>query len=60
MPDHKIEHVNGASFAGFYYICYQKSTATIEGFYYSRNSEKVQSLNLSHDPQPTSSVYQFR
>lgn len=60
VPDHKIEHVHGASFAGFYYICYQKSTATIEGFYYSRNSERFQSLGLKHNGQPASSVYQFR
>ena len=23
MPDHKIRTIAGASFAGFYYICYQ-------------------------------------
>lgn len=21
MPDHQVNHINGASFAGFYYIC---------------------------------------
>ena len=39
MPDHTITDIPGASFAGFYYICFQKSTATIEGYYYHRNSE---------------------
>jgi len=60
VPNHKIQHVHGASFAGFYYICYRKSTATIEGFYYSRNSEKFQSLSLTHEQQPTVAVYEFR
>lgn len=39
IPDHKVTDINGASFAGFYYICFQKSTSTIEGYYYHRNSE---------------------
>ena len=39
VPDHTIKDINGASFAGFYYICFQKSAATIEGFYYHRSSE---------------------
>ncbi|KAK3091250.1 hypothetical protein FSP39_018267 [Pinctada imbricata] len=39
VPDHTIRNINGASFAGFYYICFQKSTTTIEGYYYHRTSE---------------------
>ena len=39
VPDHTIRDIQGASFAGFYYICFQKSTASIEGYYYHRNSE---------------------
>ncbi|MEQ2183548.1 GID complex subunit 4, VID24, partial [Goodea atripinnis] len=39
VPDHTIKDISGASFAGFYYICFQKSTATIEGYYYHRSSE---------------------
>jgi len=39
VPDHTIRDINGASFAGFYYTCFQKSAATIEGYYYHRNSE---------------------
>jgi len=39
VPDHTIKDINGASFAGFYYICFQKSAATIEGYYYHRSSE---------------------
>ncbi|WAQ97656.1 GID4-like protein [Mya arenaria] len=60
VPDHTIKDISGASFAGFYYICFQKSTATIEGYYYHRSSEWYQSLNLTHVPERSTSVYQFR
>ncbi|VDP47771.1 unnamed protein product [Soboliphyme baturini] len=39
VPDHHVRDINGASFAGFYYISLQKSCATIEGYYYHKNSE---------------------
>ena len=39
VPDHTIKDISGASFAGFYYICFQKSAASIEGYYYHRSSE---------------------
>ena len=39
VPDHRIRTIAGASFAGFYYICFQRSTGTISGFYYHQNSE---------------------
>lgn len=39
VPDHTIKDINGASFAGFYYICFQKSKAEMEGYYYHRSSE---------------------
>jgi len=60
VPDHKIDNINGASFAGFYYICYQKSNATIDGYYYHRSSEQFQSLVLRHSPEITLPMYQFR
>ena len=39
VPDHTIRDIHGASFAGFYYICFQRSTSSIEGYYFHRNSE---------------------
>lgn len=60
VPDHTIKDINGASFAGFYYICFQKSTQTIEGYYYHRSSEWYQSLNLTHVPEYSIPVYEFR
>lgn len=60
VPDHKIQNINGASFAGFYYIFFQKSTATIEGYYYHRTSEMFQSLNLKHVSECCTPVYVIR
>jgi len=60
VPDHTITQINGASFEGFYYICFQKSTARIDGYYYHKHSEMFQSLTLHHRPQDSLSVYQFR
>lgn len=60
VPDHTKKDVNGASFAGFYYICLQKSTNVIEGYYFHRNSEMYQSLTLKHVPQYCTGVYEFR
>ncbi len=37
VPDHKIKSISGASFAGFYYIAYSKSTGSIKGYYYVRD-----------------------
>ncbi|CAO3570981.1 unnamed protein product [Mortierella alpina] len=62
VPDHRVEGITGASFAGFYYICYFKSTGEIDGYYYHRSSEKFQKLMLRHvQDRPTShGSYEFR
>ncbi|CAM9409784.1 unnamed protein product [Lampetra planeri] len=60
VPDHTIRDINGASFAGFYYICLQKSTASIEGYYFHKSSEWYQSLNLTHVPERSIAIYMFR
>ncbi|KAJ3201049.1 hypothetical protein HDU82_008407 [Entophlyctis luteolus] len=48
VPDHKIKSITGASFAGFYYIAFQKSTESITGYYFHQNSEMFQRLSLKH------------
>ncbi|KAF9434415.1 GID complex subunit 4, VID24 [Entomortierella beljakovae] len=48
VPDHRVVGITGASFAGFYYICYNKSTGEIDGYYYHNMSEKFQNLMLTH------------
>lgn len=39
IPEHKVRDINGASFAGFYYISLQKSTGSVDGYYFAKNSE---------------------
>jgi glucose-induced degradation protein 4 len=39
VPDHTVKNVPGASYDGFYYICYSRSSNTIEGYYYHQSSE---------------------
>ncbi|TPX31532.1 hypothetical protein SmJEL517_g05150 [Synchytrium microbalum] len=34
VPDHQVKSIQGASFAGYYYIAYVKSRNSITGFYY--------------------------
>ncbi|KAF9027459.1 hypothetical protein CPC16_002510 [Podila verticillata] len=61
VPDHRVEGISGASFAGFYYICYNKSSGQINGYYYHHTSEKFQQLILNHVEEKTSfGSYEFR
>lgn len=60
VPDHKIKNISGASFAGFYYIVFQKSTGQISGFYYHTNSEMFQHLSLKYVPKHSFSAFEFR
>ena len=39
VPDHKVKQVSGATYSGFYYVCYHRDTNTITGYYYHKNSE---------------------
>ncbi|KAF9435277.1 GID complex subunit 4, VID24 [Entomortierella beljakovae] len=60
VPDHRVEGISGASFAGFYYICYNKKNGSISGYYYHNSSEKFQQLLLDHVGNRTSASYEFR
>lgn len=59
VPDHRIRTISGASFAGFYYIVFQKSTGLISGLYYHSNSEWFQHLSLHHVPSTSFSGESF-
>ncbi|XP_065899381.1 glucose-induced degradation protein 4 homolog [Dysidea avara] len=59
VPDHKVADISGTSYAGFYYIAFQKSTSSIEGYYYHKSSEWYQSLFLEYQPGSTVTTYQF-
>jgi len=40
VPDHRVKDLNGASFDGFYYICFNQLEGTIQGTYYHARSDK--------------------
>lgn len=48
VPDHRVKTINGASFEGFYYICFNQVSGGIEGIYFHAKSEKYQKLQLEH------------
>ncbi|CAO3616713.1 unnamed protein product [Cunninghamella echinulata] len=61
VPDHQVKDIDGASYSGFYYICYEKSTSNITGFYYyHRNIEWYQELSLKYVPKRQFSSFEFR
>ncbi|KAK6858367.1 Glucose-induced degradation protein 4-like protein [Apiospora arundinis] len=48
VPDHRVRTINGASFEGFYYICFNQKVGSISGIYFHSRSEKFQQLELKH------------
>ena len=40
VPDHRITNISGASYDGFYYICFEKYVGKITGYYFHRTSER--------------------
>ena len=40
MPDHRVRTINGASFEGFYYICFNQVKGEVSGIYFHSKSEK--------------------
>lgn len=46
--------------SGFYYICLQKSTGELMGYFHNKSSERLQLLELKYDPQVTSTAFQIR
>eukprot|EP00035_Acanthoeca_spectabilis_P020940 m.435411 g.435411 ORF g.435411 m.435411 type:complete len:246 (-) comp17845_c0_seq1:214-951(-) len=47
VPVQKADRLKGASFAGFYYICFNRRTGRIDGLYYHKQSEMYQRLYLT-------------
>lgn len=61
VPDHRVDALKGgASFAGFYYICFQRDTGRIEGLYYHAQSEMYQRLVLHRVAERKFGTYEFR
>jgi len=48
VPDHRVREILGASFEGFYYICFNQVAGTVSGIYFHAKSEKYQQLELEH------------
>ncbi|KAL8751445.1 MAG: hypothetical protein Q9199_006408 [Rusavskia elegans] len=48
VPDHRVREIHGASFEGFYYICFNQISGDISGIYFHAKSEKFQQLELKH------------
>ncbi|CCF57922.1 hypothetical protein KAFR_0D02740 [Kazachstania africana CBS 2517] len=46
IPDAFINNVEGASYDGFYYIVHDQILGTFQGFYYHKDAEKFQQLEL--------------
>lgn len=40
VPDHRVRTISGASFEGFYYICFNQVEGTVTGIYFHAKSEK--------------------
>ncbi|KAK3115224.1 hypothetical protein LTR53_005635 [Teratosphaeriaceae sp. CCFEE 6253] len=61
VPDHRVKTITGASFEGFYYICFNQCDGTVSGIYYHAKSEKYQQLELQHvDDKGCTSAVEFR
>ncbi|KAJ9083570.1 hypothetical protein DSO57_1033433 [Entomophthora muscae] len=61
IPDHKLNNIDGISFSGFYYICYQVSTGRLHGLYYHQDAaEWFQDLILQHQPMNQFPEFEFR
>ncbi|KAF4585434.1 vesicle-mediated transporter Vid24 [Ophiocordyceps camponoti-floridani] len=50
VPDHRVRTITGASFEGFYYICFNQLEGDVSGIYFHSKSEKFQQLELKHVP----------
>ncbi|KAH7039611.1 vacuolar import and degradation protein-domain-containing protein [Microdochium trichocladiopsis] len=48
VPDHRVRTISGASFEGFYYICFNMREGSVSGIYFHSRSEKFQQLELKY------------
>lgn len=49
-PNNDVSNIKGASFAGFYYVCFNVKTGSITGLYFHKFTDRFQQLNLTHVP----------
>lgn len=48
VPDWRVQDLQGASYEGFYYICFNQVSGDILGFYFHNRSDRFQQLTLTH------------
>lgn len=60
VPDHRVRQIYGASFEGFYYVCFHQLTGSVSGIYYHTKSEKFQKLELSYVNDRCFAAFEFR
>ncbi|EYE95314.1 GID4/VID24 family protein [Aspergillus ruber CBS 135680] len=61
VPDHRVRTISGASFEGFYYICFNQIEGTVTGIYFHAKSEKYQQLELKHvEDRGCTPAFEFR
>lgn len=46
VPDHRVRNIEGASFEGFYYICFNQVRGEVSGIYFHSKSEKYVPLPI--------------
>ncbi|KAJ1729925.1 GID complex subunit 4, VID24 [Coemansia biformis] len=59
VPNYRLNRISGASYEGFYYVCYDRELHTIMGYYYHRDSDHYQRLRLSHEKQTSFSHFEL-
>lgn len=47
LHDPHMCNIQGASYAGFYYMCFSQSDGSFKGMYYHRHTDKYQQLSLN-------------
>ncbi|KAJ5224620.1 uncharacterized protein N7469_008123 [Penicillium citrinum] len=61
VPDHRVRTISGASFEGFYYICFNQIQGSVSGVYFHAKSERFQQLELKHvEDRGCAPVVEFR
>ncbi|KAJ2158328.1 GID complex subunit 4, VID24 [Coemansia sp. RSA 552] len=59
VPNYKLSRISGASFDGFYYVCYDREEGSVAGYYYHRDSDHYQCLKLTHEKQTSFSHFEL-
>lgn len=59
VPDYRMEILPGVSYSGFYYICYKKKERSLTGYYYHKDTELFQSIEMTSELLRLHSTFTF-